>query len=631
MPGINKGRSASRAGLSCFIWIVASCGNAAGSGDWYYHWNCNGDPQCLATNPTGAPSGVLDEGPAQSACTSLMQFAARFWGAAAVNSCDHSATGAPGGGGATLSSISVTPANPSLPIGATLQMVATGNYSDGTSKNLTSQVYWSSATPAVAEVTLSGQVKAAAVGTASISARAQDGSNITGSTTVRVTPLSLTSISIAPANPAVAAGFRLQLTATGHYSDGTTHDLTAQVTWASGSSAVATMDAGGLLSGVGAGTSTVTATLANIAGSAIATVTTATLQSLTLTPANPAVAPGATLQLTALGNFSDGTHLDLTAQVTWTSGTPAVATMSGGVVSGVAPGTSIITATYERLSISASTQLTVAAGVSWTLQPGARATWSLMAVTASSGQFVAVGAGGLVVTSPDGVTWTARTSGTASTLDGVAWSGGQFAAVAGSSGAVITSPDGIIWTAHLAADAPNGLNGIAWSGTKFAAVGGSGIAVTSADGATWSGGPAANRILYGVGASGTLFAAVGPGGTLVTSPDGSAWTARTANTSQDLSGVAWAGSSWAAVGAAGTIVSSPDGINWTLRSGGTSGRLAAIAAAATGFVAVGDTILTSPDGAAWTVRSAGSNVFYGVAAMGTRLVAVGPGVIATSP
>ncbi|HET7786360.1 MAG TPA: IPT/TIG domain-containing protein [Myxococcales bacterium] len=74
--------------------ILSGCASDGGSGDWYYHWDCHGDPECLATNPTGAPAGTLNEGPQQVDCTSLMEFARRFWGAAAVNSCDQSPTGA---------------------------------------------------------------------------------------------------------------------------------------------------------------------------------------------------------------------------------------------------------------------------------------------------------------------------------------------------------------------------------------------------------------------------------------------------------------------------------------------------------------------------------------------------------
>ena len=71
-----------------------TCG-AGSNGDWYYHWNCNGDMQCLATNPTGQPSGSSDEGPDEVNCTQLLQFAIHFWGPAATNSCDQSPSGAP--------------------------------------------------------------------------------------------------------------------------------------------------------------------------------------------------------------------------------------------------------------------------------------------------------------------------------------------------------------------------------------------------------------------------------------------------------------------------------------------------------------------------------------------------------
>src|SRR6478735_1058251 len=66
--------------------LATGCGAGAAT-NWYYHWNCNGDADCLATNPTGAASGTLDEGPDQVNCTQLMVFASHFWGPAAFNSC----------------------------------------------------------------------------------------------------------------------------------------------------------------------------------------------------------------------------------------------------------------------------------------------------------------------------------------------------------------------------------------------------------------------------------------------------------------------------------------------------------------------------------------------------------------
>ncbi|HKM67458.1 MAG TPA: choice-of-anchor D domain-containing protein [Candidatus Acidoferrum sp.] len=71
---------------------------------------------------------------------------------------------------ATLLSISVTPATPTLATGTTQQFVATGNYSDGSVQNLTGSVTWTSDTPSVATVSVSGLVTAHAAGKATIEA-----------------------------------------------------------------------------------------------------------------------------------------------------------------------------------------------------------------------------------------------------------------------------------------------------------------------------------------------------------------------------------------------------------------------------------------------------------------------------
>jgi uncharacterized protein YjdB len=50
-----------------------------------------------------------------------------------------------------------------------------------------------------------------------------------------------------------------QLTATGTFSDGSTFNLTGQVTWSSSNTSVATVNSSGLATAVGAGTVTITA------------------------------------------------------------------------------------------------------------------------------------------------------------------------------------------------------------------------------------------------------------------------------------------------------------------------------------------------------------------------------------
>ena len=84
---------------------------------------------------------------------------------------------------ATLQSIAVTPADPSVPVGTTRQFVAMGTYSDGTTQDLTSQVTWASATPSIATVSNTGLARSLAAGSSAITA-SLDG--ITGSTLLTI-------------------------------------------------------------------------------------------------------------------------------------------------------------------------------------------------------------------------------------------------------------------------------------------------------------------------------------------------------------------------------------------------------------------------------------------------------------
>ena len=53
-------------------------GNGCQSGSYCYEWNCNGDSECLATNPNGTPTGADDEGNDPS-CSGLLTFGQHFW------------------------------------------------------------------------------------------------------------------------------------------------------------------------------------------------------------------------------------------------------------------------------------------------------------------------------------------------------------------------------------------------------------------------------------------------------------------------------------------------------------------------------------------------------------------------
>src|SRR6185369_15320907 len=105
-----------------------------------------------------------------------------------------------------------------------------------------------------------------------------------------------------------------------------------------------------------------------------ATPATKTLVSITVTPANPVMAVGTTVQFSALGTFSDNTTQDLTTTVTWGSTNTSVATISNvagsnGKATPAAAGSTDIVATTQVTepapgSISGSTTLTVTDGSS---------------------------------------------------------------------------------------------------------------------------------------------------------------------------------------------------------------------------------------------------------------------------
>lgn len=84
----------------------------------------------------------------------------------------------------TLTSISVTPTNPGIPVGATQQFKAFGTYSDATTNEITTQVIWASSNPSSSTINSSGIATGLAVGTSGITAAL---GSISGSALLAVT------------------------------------------------------------------------------------------------------------------------------------------------------------------------------------------------------------------------------------------------------------------------------------------------------------------------------------------------------------------------------------------------------------------------------------------------------------
>jgi trimeric autotransporter adhesin len=270
---------------------------------------------------------------------------------------------------ATLVSIGVTPANPSIANGLTSQFAATGVYTDNSTQDLTASVAWTSSDPTVVSISNASASHGLATGVSpgSVAITAASGS-VSGSTNLTVTPAALVSIALIPANPSIANGTQQQFAATGTYTDTSTHDLTAVVTWSASDTTVATISnasgSNGLATSVGQGSVTITATLGTIAGATGLTVTPAALVSIAVIPANASIANGTGQQFAATGTYTDNSTQPLTTAVNWSSSDTTVASISNasgsnGLASSTGQGAATISATLG--TISGSTGLTVTA------------------------------------------------------------------------------------------------------------------------------------------------------------------------------------------------------------------------------------------------------------------------------
>ncbi len=278
---------------------------------------------------------------------------------------------------AALASIAITPAGSSAPLGVLRQFRAVGTFTDASTFDITQSVSWMSSATGVLVVSNTagsrGEGSCIGIGGSTITAQ-HTTTGITATTAFTVTAATLTGVTVTPAGSATALGYTRQFSATGNYSDNTTQDLTAAVTWSSSDVGVTTISNGGgsngLATSLGVGQCQITASHApsGLAGSTVMQVTPATLLSIAVTPSGQSVVAGYTQQFTATGTFSDASTQDLTTSVTWSAGSPTIVSISNaggseGLATGLAAGSSTIVATGAGTTISGSTSLAVSAAV----------------------------------------------------------------------------------------------------------------------------------------------------------------------------------------------------------------------------------------------------------------------------
>ena len=242
--------------------------------------------------------------------------------------------------GATLSSISVTPATVVIAPGGTLSFSATATFSDGSTQDITNMAKWTSSTKTVATVASASSAATTGQGIGQSTITAAFG-GLSGTATMVVASPKQITLAVTPATPQIAAQTSTQLTATGTFVDGSTQDLTSVVNWSSSAPATATVGyQTGLVFGLAAGQSTITASLGSSTATTQLTVTNATASSITISPAIPSFALGTSQHFTATGHFSDRSTRTL-SNVNWSSSTAGVAVVdSSGAASATGTGAS---------------------------------------------------------------------------------------------------------------------------------------------------------------------------------------------------------------------------------------------------------------------------------------------------
>ena len=245
-----------------------------------------------------------------------------------------------------VSSVEVSPAtNILVALGDTLRLAAEALDANGHAV-AGAEFGWSSDDASVAEVDSTGLVTAAGSGTAMIAATTGEASD---TAIVTVAP-EVSAVAVSPAADTLVAGDTLRLAAeatdaNGHAVDG------AEFAWASSDTAVAAVDGSGLVTGVGAGVATVTATSSGATGGAELTVVAPVPTSLAVTPDTVTLtAIGETAQLAAEVRDQIGRVIE-DAPVSWSSAdTMVVAVDSAGLVTAIGGGTTTVTATSGEAS-----------------------------------------------------------------------------------------------------------------------------------------------------------------------------------------------------------------------------------------------------------------------------------------
>lgn len=264
----------------------------------------------------------------------------------------------------TLSSIEILSATLMVVEGDEVRFSAIGTYSDDTTKNVTTEAIWRSSDPDVATVGPTGLCITKTAGTVTIEAELDE---VKSTVTLTVLRSPVRSIAVTPTTVELLTTETQQLTAIATLTDNSTEDVTGSATWASSDESVATVSAAGLVTAVTAGEATVTARDASTGITSTPTLITVrdpAPTAIVVQPTPVTLEINETQALTASLWFEDGSNIDVTDQVVWSSNDEDVAEVSNaagteGTVTARGSGQAGITATHEATGFNDTARITV--------------------------------------------------------------------------------------------------------------------------------------------------------------------------------------------------------------------------------------------------------------------------------
>jgi hypothetical protein len=289
------------------------------------------------------------------------------------------------------------------------------------------------------------------------------------------------------------------------------------------------------------------------------------------------------------------------------------------------------------------TVLTSADGINWAIQTTGLQN-NLIDVVYGNGKFIAIDSTGNVIASNNGQSWTIQHSFNSTNLQKIRYLNGSYVVLENDTTPmhIYTSQDGVTWTEFALKTMYNGelvLCDIAYANGNYVAVGqyfdkiggittkiGPAIIFTNLlSGSSWwdvwklTG----SSILHEVTVGNGIFVAVGEGPTAA-SDDGQIWHQQ--DVASNFSSVSSIYRQFAAVGNNGVIYSSSDALRLTSRTSGTTAFLKKIISLNGQYIACGSsgTILTSSNGVDWTLRSRGTiDSFFNITYANGQFMAAG--------